>query len=214
MIEDSGCRVAGIILAAGESSRMHRIKQLLPFRGKPLLAHVLENAARSSLSEVIVVLGSYVGKIRRAVDFASFPNVRVIFNRNWHKGQSASLQAGLAAVSADCEGAVCLLGDQPLVDAGIIDTLIQEFDRTKAPLVIPTCGGRRGNPVVIHRALFPRLRSLAGDLGARALFAEYTAQIAVIEVAHHGIHFDIDTWQDYLRLKEGPTPEICPLPGE
>ncbi|MCX5891232.1 MAG: molybdenum cofactor cytidylyltransferase [Deltaproteobacteria bacterium] len=201
MNEDDRCKVAGIILAAGAASRMNRIKQLLPFQGKTLLGHVIEKAVRSSLSEVIVVLGRYADIIQRVMDVESFPKTRVVINQNWDKGQSTSLQAGLAAVSANCEGAMCILGDQPLIDVRVIDTLISEYHRTKAPLVIPTCRGRRGNPVVIHRSLFPQLKSLTGDVGARAFFEEYAEQIVEIEVTNYGIHLDIDTWQDYLRLK-------------
>ncbi len=177
MNEGPRCKVAGIILAAGESARMHRIKQLLPFQGKTLLGHVMENAARSSLSEVIVVLGRYADRIQRVIDFENFSRIRIIINRNWNKGRSTSLQAGLAAVSGNCEGVMCLLGDQPLIDVMVIDTIISAFQKTKAPLVIPTCGGRRGNPVVIHRSLFTRLHGLTGDMGARVFFEEYSDRI-------------------------------------
>jgi molybdenum cofactor cytidylyltransferase len=201
MKEDSSCKVAGIILAAGKSSRMHRIKQLLPFRGKTLLGQIIETALQSSLFEVMVVLGRHAARIQEVIDFESFRRARIIINRNWEKGQSTSLQAGLAAVPGNCQGAMCILGDQPLIDVSLLDTMISEFQKTQAPLVIPTFGGRRGNPVVIHRSLFQRLHGLAGDVGARVLFQEYSGQIVEIEVANSGIHLDIDTWQDYLRLK-------------
>ncbi len=210
MNEDSLCSVAGIILAAGGSSRMHRIKQLLPFHGKPLLSHVLENAALSNLSEVIVVLGRSAARIRPVLNAERFPKVRIILNRDWDKGQSTSVKAGLAAISGRCEGAMCLLGDQPLVDASVIDAIVNKFQQTRGPLVIPTCGGRRGNPVVIHRSLFNRLQGLSGNVGARILFDEYAEQIVEIEVASHGIHLDIDTWEDYLRLKRAQTSKVVP----
>jgi molybdenum cofactor cytidylyltransferase len=188
---------------------MNRIKQLLPFQGKTLLGQVIENAGRSSLSEVIVVLGRYADKIQRVIDFASFSRVRIIINQNWDKGLSSSLKAGLAAVSGNCAGAMCILGDQPLINLEVIEAIISKFQETKAPLVIPTCGGRRGNPVLIHRSLFRRLHGLTGDEGARVLFQEYSEQIAEIEVHNPGIHLDIDTWQDYLRLNaEAARPDL------
>ncbi len=208
MNEDSICKVAGIILAAGESSRMNRIKQLLPFQGKTLLGHVIENAVLSSLFEVIVVLGRYADTIQRVIDFGRFSRARIIINQNWDKGHSTSLQAGLAAVSGNCEGAMCLLGDQPLIDVSVINIMISEFQKTKAPFVIPTCCGRRGNPVIIHRSLFHQLNGLTGDVGARVFFEEYSEQIIEIEVANYGIHLDIDTWQDYLRLKTTHTAKV------
>ncbi len=202
------CKVAGIILAAGESSRMNYIKQLLPFQDKTLLSQVIDNSVRSSLSEVIIVLGRYADRIRSVIDFEGFSRVRIVINRNWDKGMSTSLQAGLATVSGNCEGVMCILGDQPLIDVSVIDTIIGEFQKTKALFVIPTCQGRRGNPVVIHRSLFNRLNGLTGDVGARVLFEEYSEQIVEIEVADYGIHLDIDTWQDYLRLKATRTAKV------
>ena len=192
-----GCRVEGVILAAGSSSRFGRIKQLLAFKGTTLLGQVIENARASRLDEVAVVLGHGADQIQKAV---RLDGVRVVLNEAHEQGQSTSLQAGLSSVSEDTEGVMFLLADQPLVGPDLIDALIEGYCRTRALIVLPTYRGRRGNPAVIDRVLFPRFALLAGDVGARVLFEEYANDIAEIEVKYDSSHFDLDTWEDYQKL--------------
>ena len=192
-------RIAGIVLAAGQSSRMGRTKQLLPWQGTTILGAVLEQARMSCLDELIVVLGSAAGRIQHNVDLQG---VRVIENPDYANGQSTSLQAGLAALPDAVLAAVFLLGDQPLVTAATLDRIIKTFTETHAPLVIPVHAGRRGNPVLIHRALFPELMTLQGDTGARVLFHRYADSICEVPVPDPGICRDIDTWQDFQKLSE------------
>ena len=193
------CRVAGVILAAGGSSRIGQVKQLLAFRETTLLGQVIENAAGSLLDEVVVVLGHAAERIRQTV---TLEHVRVVVNEAHEQGQSTSLRAGLSAVSEDTDGVMFILGDQPLVGAEVMNALIEGYCHARAPIVLPTHRGRRGNPVVIDRALFPRVESLTGDTGARVLFQEYAEEIVEVDVDDDSIHFDLDTWEDYQKLKE------------
>ena len=192
-------KISGIILAAGRSERMNRVKQLLPFRDRTILGQVVENALSSSLDEVVVVLGHAAEQIRRSVDFG---DAKVVFNEDFGLGQSASLQAGLAAITNENAAALFILGDQPLVGADIMDGIIERYQQHSARIVIPTYGGKRGNPVLIDRSVFSRLESLSGDVGARILFGEYAREIMEIEMGREDTVFDVDTWDDYLRLSE------------
>lgn len=189
--------ITGIILAAGKSSRMGQPKQLLPFRGNTILGCTVENARKSNLRQVIVVLGHAAERVRRAVDLTG---VDVIVNHNYHQGQSTSLRAGLEAVAPDSHGAMFLLGDQPLVEATVINQLIESYRSSPAAIIIPTYFGQRGNPVLIARELFPLLEMLTGDQGARVLFDRYATHIREVEVPSRGIITDVDNWQDYLKL--------------
>ena len=90
---------------------------------------------------------------------------------------------------------------QPLVGPEVMNALIDGYCRTRAPIVLPTHQRKRGNPVVIDRMLFPRVESLTGDVGTRVLFQEYAQEIEEIEVEDDSIHFDLDTWEDYQKLK-------------
>lgn len=193
----SAAPVSGIILAAGQSKRMGQVKQLLPFRGKPLISHIVDIALASRLDEVIVVLGHRAEEIGMSVDFGE---AQVIMNDDYEAGQSTSLQIGISATSDRSEAALFILGDQPLVNTGVINRLIEEFIRKKVGLLVPTFHGKRGNPVLVGRSFFPHLESLSGDQGARALFEEYADQVKEFDVGDECIHIDIDTLDDYLKL--------------
>ena len=189
--------ISGIILAAGRSERLGRVKQLLPFRGKPMLSHIVETSLGSRLHEVIVVLGYKAGEIEQTVDLG---DATVIINNDYEAGQSTSLRIGLSAISDHSKAALFILGDQPLVTTEVINRLIGEYALEKKGFLIPVFQGKRGNPVLIDRSIFPRLASLTGDQGARVLFEEYADQIKEIDVGDEGIHCDVDTLDDYLRM--------------
>lgn len=197
-------KIAGILLAAGTASRMGQTKQLLPFRGSTLLGRTMENAAASDLDELIVVLGHDADRIMKTHDFSG---MKAVMNKDYSKGQGTSLAKGLEAVSPCCAGALFLLADQPLVTPDIINRLIKAFQGPGAPLVIPFYQGRRGNPVLVARSLFPRLLSLSADTGARVLFDEYKSSILRVDVDTDAVLVDVDTVQDYETLLSRLIPE-------
>lgn len=191
-------RISGIVLAAGQSSRISGTKQLLKFRESTLLGQVIANARRSLLNEIIVVLGHDAAEIRSQVDLAG---VKVVLNENYKQGQSSSLKAGLSHVSKRSHAAMFLLGDQPLVDECVINKVIRAYEESLKPIVIPVFAGRRGNPVVIGRELFGELTATAkGDAGARVLFNRHAGLIHRMEIDSRFIHVDVDTLEDYNSL--------------
>ncbi len=196
-------RVAGIVLAAGRSTRMGQPKQLLPFRGRTVLEWVVDNALASTLHRVIVVLGHEAEAVKPLVEQRG---VATVVNPSYEAGQSSSLKAGLRALTGEADAALFLLGDQPLITPETIDLIIAAFGDSASPIVIPTFDGRRGNPVLFGRETFHRMETLSGDSGARALFQEYAGEIRTVAVNTPSIHFDLDTENDYRRLlKEFPT---------
>jgi molybdenum cofactor cytidylyltransferase len=190
-------KISGVILAAGSGSRMGKTKQLLPFGKKTLLGQVVQNAKESSLHELIIVLGYNADKIEKAIDLSG---TKVVRNTAYSKGQSTSLIKGLENVSSICDAAIFLLGDQPLVTAAIINKLIAVFETSDAPIVIPYCNGKRGNPVIITGSLFHRLKSLTGDTGPRVLFDEFKDSVLKVSVPDKAILVDVDTQDDYEKL--------------
>ncbi len=195
----SSKKISGIILAAGSASRMGKTKQLLPLGKNTLLGQVIQNAGKSALHEIIVVLGHCAEKIEQAIDLSG---TKVVRNAAYSKGQSTSLIKGLENVSPICDAAIFLLGDQPLVTAAIINRLIHAFETSTAPIIIPYCNGKRGNPVIIARPLFHRLKSLSADTGARALFDEFKKSILKVSIPDKAILVDVDTIDDYEKLKK------------
>ena len=192
--------VPGIILAAGRSLRMGKNKLLLPFCGKPILQHVIDAAQKSSLSPLVLVIGSDSDVIRSRIE----PGAAVVIeNKDFSHGYGSSLQVGLNALSAlstPCAGAMFLLGDQPLVTAATIEKLIAAFQKEPERWVAPSWNGQRGNPVITPASWFDRIFALKGDTGPRKHLKDPAAGLKLVEVDDKGVVFDIDSPEEYERL--------------
>jgi molybdenum cofactor cytidylyltransferase len=226
--------IAGIILAAGSSSRLGRPKQLLPLHGEPLIRHTVRRVLASSLDCVLVIVGHEADAV--AATLADLP-VRIVKNSDAALGQSTSVVAGLEALSeaaaiADSplsreewrttpasplqsqpEAAIFLLGDQPGVDPSVIDSLIAAWKVSYAPVVAPRYGDGLGNPILFDRRVFPELRALGGDVGARAIVRKYQAAglLVLVPVASPAPP-DVDTEEDYAELLRRLALEGSPSP--
>ena len=157
-------RVAAVVLAAGQASRFGAPKQLALWQDKPLLAHVVDAALASQVERTVVVLGAHADACGEVL--AGRP-VDIIVNPDWADGQSTSLKAGLAALPNTISAAIFPLADQPFVTAADVDAVISAYQRTLAPVVWPEFEGKRGNPVLFDRRLFPEMMQVSGDTGAR-----------------------------------------------
>lgn len=196
--------VAGIVLAAGRSTRMGAGNKLLQeVRGKPLVRHAVEAQLASRAAPVIVVTGHQQDEVRAAL---AGLDVGFVHNPGFAEGLSGSLKAGLVALPANVPGVVVSLGDMPNVTAGVIDRLAQAFaDRPDALAVAPTLLGQRGNPVLLSRALFAEVAKLDGDQGARKLLAAAGEAVEEVALDDPAIALDIDT-PEALRALTGQGP--------
>jgi len=189
---------SAVILAAGTSTRMGTVKQLLRLDGRPLLQHVIDNVRNSGVTEIVVVLGFAAEAIQCEIDA---PNVRVVINESYQQGMGTSLKAGLSAVDPQAEAAIIVLADQPFVRPATLDRLITEHHQCRAQIVIPTYRGFRGNPVLLDRSVFPEIMALNGDMGCRAIFGNHLEGIVKVPVDDVGILLDIDRQSDFEALR-------------
>jgi molybdenum cofactor cytidylyltransferase len=189
-------RVAGVVLAAGSSSRMGRPKALLPYRGKPLLQHVIDLAA-PAFAEVIVVLGHGAAEIRAALSLP--PHARAVLNPDFGSGQASSLRTGLAAAGTDAAAAIVLMGDQPGIRADAIRRVFNEHERSGAPVVRVTYAGIPGHPVLLDREVWPELAAASGDVGARDWIKRHPDRVATVALPFPP-PLEVDTEEDYRRL--------------
>jgi molybdenum cofactor cytidylyltransferase len=187
-------RVAGVVLAAGGSSRLGQPKQLIEFHGRPLVWHAVQ-AARG-LDPIVVVVGESSPLVRKVL---TNEPVTIVENSNWEHGQSSSVRAGLAAVEDLSEAAIFLLADMPSVGPELVGALVARHRQSLAPLVAPWAGGRRANPVLFDRSTFKDLKAVEGDRGGRALFRKYEREFVEWE---DSILLDIDKPADLQRLRD------------
>jgi len=191
--------IAGLILAAGESSRMGRDKAVLAYRGHTFLETIITTLREAGVERIAVVLGHHAEEIQRTV---RFDNVEVVINPDWQRGQTSSLQAGLRALeSPDLEALLLCLVDHPAVSPETIRRLLDKFNAHHPAAVIPTFQNQRGHPVIIGRALFPELLSLSPDEGANRVVRTYSHATEFLEVDDPGIVLDADDEQTYMRLQ-------------
>jgi molybdenum cofactor cytidylyltransferase len=184
--------VAAVVFAAGSSRRMGEgNKLLLEVDGKPLVAHAVAAATDAGLAPVLVVTGADADAVRAAL--AGYP-VAFVHNSDHERGMSTSLHAGLAALPEEIDGASFLLGDMPAVSALHLRLLVEAFAPEEGRgIVVPTFGGRRGNPIVWSRRLFAEMREVTGDTGARGLLTSHAADIHLLAMPDDAVLVDIDS---------------------
>jgi molybdenum cofactor cytidylyltransferase len=157
--DERGGPIAGVVLAAGTSSRMGRNKLLLPWGGSTVLRRAVAAAAAAGLDPILVVIGHEGDRVR--AELAGLPCAPVP-NPDYARGIQTSLRAGISAVPEACAAALVLLADMPFVSAEMAEALVERFRAGAAPLVLSVYGGVLAPPTLYGRALFPELRSLAG----------------------------------------------------
>jgi molybdenum cofactor cytidylyltransferase len=191
--------IAALVLAAGGSSRLGVPKQLLPWGTTTLLGHVLDRVRELPFDEVFVVIGASGDEILAKVDLGG---TTVVENPEWEEGMASSLRVGLDAVLrlSRADAAAIFLGDQPEIPEEVVTGLLEARHGTKRQAIIPKYRYTWGNPVVVERALWPRLMSLEGDEGAKRLFIAHPEWI-------HEVWFeqrpprDVDTQADVDDLR-------------
>ncbi|ADB51448.1 nucleotidyltransferase family protein [Conexibacter woesei] len=190
-MQSGRARLAGLVLAAGGSSRLGRPKQLLPYGGATLLDHALATARACRFDQLICVLGGAVDAVRATVDLGG---VEVVENRAFGTGCSSSIAAALGAVDEGCELLVLLLGDQPGVTPATVAALLA--GRDDAPLSACRYDDGRGHPLAFARETFGELATLHGDKAVWKLLDRRAPEVVDVPVPGR-VPLDVDTWRDY-----------------
>ncbi len=192
-------KVTAMLLAAGESTRMGKLKQLLPFGDSTILGQVLKNLLESSLDEIIVVLGYRAEEIASRI--ADMP-VKIVINQDFRQGMSSSIRKGLTQMP-ESSAIMISLGDQPLIGKEIVDRLLEEFSGGEHGIVAPAYKGRRGHPVIFDAKYQLELSRLEGDVGAKAIVEAHPEDVLQVEIDSESIVGDIDNKNDYsLQMRE------------
>jgi molybdenum cofactor cytidylyltransferase len=191
--------IAALVLAAGGSTRLGSPKQLLPWGGTTLLDHVLDQIRQMPFDQLFVVLGASIEQILDEVDLTG---TTVIENPEWEEGMASSLRVGLDAVLrlSRADAVAIFLGDQPDIGFEVVEALLAARRASKRQAVVPKYRYSWGNPVIVERALWPRLMSLEGDEGAKRLLQAHPDWVHEVWFEQRSPR-DVDTLADVEELR-------------
>jgi molybdenum cofactor cytidylyltransferase len=194
--------ISAIILAAGESRRMGQPKMLLPWGNTTVLGHVISSYQASGMQDIVVVTGGAHDSVEKLViEYGA----QSVFNRDYRHGEMlSSIQHGLQFLFSErtgVEAALIGLGDQPQVQAGVVQRICDTFREGKSGLVVPSFQMRRGHPWIMSRSLWDDLLRLKPPQSPREFLTEYAGQIQYVEVGTSSILADLDTPEDYEKFR-------------
>jgi CTP:molybdopterin cytidylyltransferase MocA len=182
-------KVAGVILAAGGSSRLGKPKQLLSYQGRPLIVHAVETVRAAGIDEIFVVTGSDASLVRESL---ATLDVHIVENDTWQDGISTSIRKGIGVIGEGVDGALLVLCDQPRIPSSHLEKLVQRFAANPETPVASGYSGTAGVPVIFPRRLFGSLLELSGAAGAKGILQrEKTEVLPCVEAA-----IDIDEKSD------------------
>lgn len=182
--------LAAAILSGGESRRMGSPKALIPYRGTTFAGHLLEVVKHPRVGVVRVVLGAGAEKIRERLQLD--PAI-VVLNPDWELGQLSSIQAAVRSLPKnETAGLVLCPVDHPIVSAGLVAKLIEEFDSTGKAIVVPTYRGRRGHPVIFRASLYEELLVASPEVGARAVVWAHQQDVVEVPTEEKGVVLNLN----------------------
>ena len=204
-------RVAGVVLAAGESRRMGQLKALLPFGSRTVIEQVLQPLLSADLAEVAIVLGHRADEIAAVLE--PLP-VRLLYNADYRLGMTSSVQAALRALDPVPDAYLLALVDQPQIGLPVIRQLLAAHARTCKGLVIPVFQGKRGHPLLLAAAYRPAVLALAPDQGLNVVTRGYPHDTLELPIASDDILRDMDYREEYVaelqRWQSSPAPSGPP----
>jgi molybdenum cofactor cytidylyltransferase len=187
-----------LILAAGNSSRLGRPKQLVEFEGKTLIERITETALSVS-EDVLIVLGGNAELIFPKLE--GFKNtISNVFNPDWKEGIGSSIRFGVEKLEAKSDLILILLSDQPFISKVLLQNMLQTYANSQNPIVACVYNNTLGVPILFDKSVFSELLKLSGDKGAKSFLHLYKNRISTIDFPE-GI-IDIDTLEDVKNLKK------------
>ena len=190
--------IAGIILAAGRSSRMGRDKALLAYRGSTFLGYLIDILRQPRIGFLRIVLGENAEAVREQVVFDSS---QLVVNPHPELAQLVSLQLAIRSIPEQLvDGAVVCLVDHPCIERETVRLLLDRFYQSGKRIVIPTFGGRRGHPVLFAASLFGELLAAPLEQGARAVVHKFPGYVLEVTTKDEGVILDIDDPETYRRI--------------
>jgi molybdenum cofactor cytidylyltransferase len=188
-------QVSAILLAAGQSARLGKPKQLIPWQGTTLLNFTIKTILESGIKDIVLVLGAHTEEIKKTLNCSA---LRIVNNISWTSGKASSIRAGLNAISPATEGILIFLCDQPYLSVELIMSILHAGETSTADIIVPAVGERLGNPVLFKKRVFPNFCTLQGEEGGKKLFPRFPLER--VNWRDVRILQDIDTQEDVQTL--------------
>ncbi len=189
--------ITAILLASGESRRFGSDKLFWKIKGIPLIDRALRAVLESTVDEIVVVCSPEVAK-HIAFTFLN-SRCRIIVNRRPGRGMSASIRAGLRAVSARSAAVMIAHADMPFIDSKIVNRLLRAYRAKPKRIVAPCFCGQQGNPVMLPRKHWSSIWALRGDVGCKSILKKNPLDITWVRFKDNRILRDVDLQQDLRR---------------
>lgn len=193
-------KIAAVVLAAGNSSRMGvRNKLLMDIKGKTVIKQVVDGVLSTGIGPVLVILGYQAGFVRKSLGEQS---VKFKMNPNWKAGMATSIIAGVESIPGPVDGAMIVLGDMPTLDSKTLQHLVmtfREFEGRK--IVYPTYNSQQGNPVIFPKSMFSELMDLKGDRGGKSILENNLEMAVAVNVENPCVLWDVDTQAELKEAK-------------
>jgi len=190
-------RTAGVVMAAGGSTRMGQLKQVMQWRGAPLVRHAVTAALAAGLDPVIVVTGAEAEQVHAVL--TDLP-VQLVDNLQWREGKSSSLRCGVGALPPETGAAIFLQADQPQVTPWLLRALMERHSLTGAAAIAPLVEGQRTTPVLFDARTFSQLAMVQGEQGGQAIFSRI--QLDYLPWLDGSLLVDLDTPEDFQKLDQ------------
>ena len=176
--------ISSILLAAGQSKRMHGENKLgKKIQGIPLIKHSVKNILASSINELIIVLGYQKEIIEKLID--KHEKIKFIFNKDFESGMASSIKVGINHLSDNSEAFFICLADMPMVSSNIYDFLIKS--KNQKDILIPTYKGQQANPILFNKSMKEKIMSIDGDVGAKKILKLNKNKILNLEINNQGV---------------------------
>ena len=188
--------ICAIVLAAGLSSRMGVQKLLLPFGGKTVISHIVDQLLASTVGEVHAVVGHQAERISAELSGRA---VSIVNNPNYTSGMLSSVRCGLRNLPEKCRAVMVVLGDQPSITTGLIDQILQSFAATEKNILVPLYKGKRGHPILFSSHYRDEILTQYGDVGLRGLLHGHSDDTFEMAVSTASVLCDMDCPEDYRR---------------
>lgn len=189
--------ISAILLAAGLSTRMGSLKQLLPFGQKTIVEACVSNLRDAGITQITVVTGYQADRVERVLQPLG---VKCVRNRDYAQGMTSSVKAGILSLDSQCEATLLALSDQPHIPPALISKLLEYYFSSNRMIVKPRYQGQSGHPIILNYRIFAEILNLNQDEGLHTLTRRYTQQTGYLETLEKAVVEDLDTEHDYLEL--------------